>query len=90
MVILQNCLDILRGEQESCTETCSVSSGDEKQFVFINDDYDTFIKLQENPEPTTSTALKNDPVVSVYPMLCTFYRYCLLPVCPSVPFKHLN
>jgi hypothetical protein len=77
MVILQNCLDVLRGEQQSCAETCSISSGDGKQFVFVNVD-DTVIKQQEDPEPTTSTAIKNDPLVScmfcVYQMLPAWYR----------------
>jgi hypothetical protein len=79
MVILQNCLDVLRGEQELCTETCSVSSGDGKRFVFVNVDDDTVIKQQEDPEPTTSTVIKNDPLVScmfhVYQMLPAWYRY---------------
>jgi hypothetical protein len=74
MVILQNCLDVLRGEQESCTETCSQSSGGGKQFVFVNVDDDAVIKWQEDPEPTTSTAIKNDPLVS-----CMFSVYQVLP-----------
>jgi hypothetical protein len=82
MVILQNCLDVLIGEQESCAETCS-SSGDGNEFGFVNDDDDddddTVIKQQEDPEPTTSTAIKNDPLVScmfcVYQMLPAWYRY---------------
>lgn len=57
-----NCLDVLRGEHESCTETCSASSGDGKQFVFVNVDDDTIMKWQEDPEPTTSTAINNDPL----------------------------
>jgi hypothetical protein len=80
MVILQNCLDVLSGEHESCTEMCSPSSGDGKQFVFVNvddDDDDSVIKQQEDPEPTTSTAIKNDPVVScmlcLYPLLHTLH-----------------
>jgi hypothetical protein len=79
MVILQSCLDVLRGEQQSCAETCSVSSGDGKQFVFVNIHDDTVIKQQEDPEPTTSTAIKIDPLVScmfcVYQMLPAWYRY---------------
>jgi hypothetical protein len=69
MVILQSCLDVMRGEQQSCAETCSVSSGDGKQIVFVNVD-DTVIKQQEDPELTTSTAIKNDPLVSC--MFCVY------------------
>jgi hypothetical protein len=73
MVILQSCLDVLRGEQESFADTCSPSSDDGKQFVFVNVD-DTIIKWQEDPEATTSTATNNDPLVS-----CMFFVYQVLP-----------
>jgi hypothetical protein len=79
MVILQNCLDVLRGENESCVETCSQSSGDGQQLVFVNVYDDAVIKWQEDPEPTTSTAMNNDPLVSymfcVYQVLPTVHRY---------------
>jgi hypothetical protein len=79
MVILQNCLDVLKGEHKSYTETCSTSSGDGNQFDFVNVDDDSVIKQQEDPEPTTPTAVKNDPLVSsmfcVYQVLPTVHRY---------------
>jgi hypothetical protein len=72
-------LDVLRGEQEQYAETCSVSSGDGEQFVFVNVDGDIVIKQQEDPEPTASTAINNDPLVScmfcVYQVLPAWYRY---------------
>jgi hypothetical protein len=74
MVILQNCLDVLIGEHESYAESCSVSSGNGNQFVFVNDDDDSVIKQQEDPEPSTSTAVNNDPLVS-----CMFCVYQVLP-----------
>ena len=76
MVNLQNCLDLLRGEQESFTETCSVSSDDGKQFVFVNDNDVIVIKQQEDPEPTTSTAIKNDSVVSCLSVCIHCYAHC--------------
>ena len=77
MVILQSCLDVLRGEHESCTETCAASSGDGKQFVFVNVDHDdSVMKWQEDPEPTTSTAIKNDPVVSCVSVCIVCYNIC--------------
>ena len=79
MVILQNCLDVLRGEHESCTETCSASSGDGKQFVFVSvDDDGSVIKQQEDPDTTTSTAIKNDPLVSCVPVCIVCYIVCTL------------
>jgi hypothetical protein len=69
-------VDVLRGEQELRTETCSPSSGDGKQFVFVNVDDVTVIKQQEDPEPTTSTAIKNDPVVSCMYVCIQCYAHC--------------
>jgi hypothetical protein len=91
MVILQSCLDVLRCEQESCAETCSVSSGDGKQFVFLNDDDVTVIKQQEDPEPTTSTTINNEavvsPYVSMYPGIHTSHLYRMLSPDPFVVIK---
>jgi hypothetical protein len=71
-------LDVLRGEQQSCAETCSESRGDGKQFVFVNVHDDIVIKQQEDPEPTTSAAKKKYPVVScmsMYPVLPSSHQY---------------
>ena len=76
MVILQNCLNVLRGEHESRTETCSPAPDDGKQFVFVNVDDDTVIKQQEDPEPTTSTAIKSDPLVSCMSVCIQCYACC--------------
>jgi hypothetical protein len=75
MVILQNCVDILRGERGACTETCSTSSGNGNQFLFVNV---TDIKEEEDPEPATSPLIKTEPTVSsvcVYPVLCPLHGF---------------
>jgi hypothetical protein len=88
---LQSCLDVLRGEQELCTETCSASSGDGKQFVFVNVDDDSVIKQQEDPEPTASTAIKNDPVVSVMSVCIQCFTDCTsIDCCLSVHLSLSN
>ena len=81
MVILQSCLQVLRG-----TETCAASSGDGKQFVFVNvGDDDSVMKWQEDPEPTTSTAIKNDPLVSCVSVCIVCYVHCTdIDCCLSV------
>ena len=87
MVTLQNCLDALRGGHKPCTDTCSTASRDGKQFVFVNDDDDTVIKQQKDREPASSTAIKNDPVVScVCVCVCIqCYRHCTdIDCCLSV------
>jgi hypothetical protein len=64
MLILQNCVDIVRDEHGSCTEMYPTSSGDGKQFVFVNIDDVTHIKQEDDPELTTSTVIKTEPAVS--------------------------
>jgi hypothetical protein len=54
----------VRDEYGSCTETSPPSSGEGNQFVFVNVDDVTRIKQEDDPEPTTSTVIKTDPVVS--------------------------
>jgi hypothetical protein len=76
MVILQSCLDVLRGEQDLFTEACSTPSGDGKQFVFVNVDDGSVIKQQEDPEQTASTAIRNDPVVSCMSFCIQCYTDC--------------
>lgn len=91
MVILQNCLDVLRGEQESGIEMGVASSGDGKQFVFVNDDNVSVTKQQEDPEPTTSTAIKNDPLVSCLSLCIQCYTHCSdIDCCLSVHFSLSN
>jgi hypothetical protein len=65
MAILQNCVDILRDEHGLCTETCSTSSTDENQFVFVNVDEVTDMKEEDNPELTTSPVIWTEPAVSL-------------------------
>jgi phosphatidate phosphatase APP1 len=90
-------LDVLRGKQESCTETCSASSGDGKQFVFVNVDDDTVIKQQEDPEPTASNAINSDPLVScmfcVYEVLTNsaqILTVAYISICPHQTFGLIN
>jgi hypothetical protein len=64
MVVLQNCLDILKSEPGSCTATCLMSSDDGSEVVGIKVEGVTDIKLEEDPGQTTSTAVKTEPAVS--------------------------
>jgi hypothetical protein len=75
MAFLQNCVDT----QGSCTETCAALSGHGNQFLFVNIDEVTDIKVEEDPEPTTSALSKTGPAVSC---LCVSvfihcYSHCL-------------
>jgi hypothetical protein len=64
LVVLQNCLDIVKSEPGSCTATCLMSYDDGNQVVGIKVEHDTDIKLEEDPGQTTSTAVKTEPAVS--------------------------
>ena len=65
MAILQNCVDIPSGKHSLCTETCSTSSADWNQFLFVNVDEVTNIKEEDDPELTTSPVIRNEPAVSL-------------------------
>jgi hypothetical protein len=65
MAILQDCMDMPRGEHGLCTEICSTSSVDRSQFVFVNVDEVTDIKQEDDPELTASTVIKTEPTVSL-------------------------
>ena len=63
--ILQNYVDILRGEHGLCTETCSTSSAEGNQFLFVNVDEVTDIKEEDDPELTTSPVIWAESAVSL-------------------------
>ena len=65
MSILQNCVDILRGEHCLCTETCSTPSAEGNQFLFVNVDEVTDIKEEDDPEMTTPAVMRAEPAVSL-------------------------
>jgi len=63
--ILQNCVDILRGEHSLCTETCLSPSAEGNQFLFVNVDEVADIKEEDDPELTTSPVVRAEPAVSL-------------------------
>jgi len=63
--ILQNCVDMLRGEHGLCTETRSTSSAEGNQFLFVNVDEVTDIKEEDDPELTTSPVIRAELAVSL-------------------------
>jgi hypothetical protein len=68
--VLQNCLDFLKVEPGSCSESCPTSSHDGNQ---ISD-----IKVEEDPVSVTFPGIKPEHEVScmsVCPLLGTFHRY---------------
>jgi hypothetical protein len=90
-MVLQNCMDFLKVEPGSVSETCPTSSHDGDQIIDV--------KVEEDPIPINFPGIKAEHEVScmsVCPLLGTFHRYpelCtffLLSVCSSVHIKHLH
>jgi hypothetical protein len=70
MVVLQKCMNMLKSELGSHTETCLTSSGDGNHVFGIKAEEVADIKEEDDPGPTTSAAIKTEPVVSWY--VCVF------------------
>ena len=70
LVVLQNSMDLLKGELGSSSKTCVTS---------------TVIKEEEDQEPTTIPVIKTEPAVSCVPVLSVRYisyrLYAELPAC---------
>ena len=97
MVVLQNCMDTLQSEPGPCSGTCPMSSDNVNQGVGIKVEEVSDMKVEENPEPTTSPLIKTEPAVSclcvsVYRLLFTWHRYPQFPVfqCVCVCIKLHN
>jgi hypothetical protein len=75
MAILQNCMDILRGEHGLCTETCSTSSAEGNQFLFVSVDEVSDIKEEDNPQLTAAPVIRDEPAVSLACVCVYFHCY---------------
>ena len=64
MVDLQNCMDMLRFEIGPCAGTCQMSYDVRNEVVGIKVEKVTDIKVEEDPEPTTSPLIETEPAVS--------------------------
>jgi hypothetical protein len=76
MVVLQNCMDILKIEPGPYSGTCQMSSDNGNQVVSIKVEGVAGMKEEEDPWPATSTGIETEPAVSclcvcVYQMLFT-------------------
>jgi hypothetical protein len=75
VVVLQNCLDILKSEPGSIIGTPQVSCDDGNQFVGIKVEDVTDVKEEEDPWPATSTGIKTEPAVSCVCVCVYISRY---------------
>ena len=56
-----NCVDSLRSDPVSCSETCLTSSDDGNEIVGTNVEEATGIKVEEHPEPILVREIKTEP-----------------------------
>jgi hypothetical protein len=68
-------MDMQRGKQGFCTETCSKSTADRSQFLFVNIDEVTDIKQEGDPERTASTVIRTEPAVSLLSVCFQLYTH---------------
>jgi hypothetical protein len=79
VVVLQNSMDLLKGELGSCTETCVTSTVDGNEVTDVEAERVCVIKKEEDKEPTTIPVIKTEPEVSCVPVVsvCTFLISCI-------------
>ena len=85
VVVLQNRMDILKGELGSCTEMCAASTFHGNEVTGVEAERVCIIKEEEDQEAMTVPVIKTEPKVSVVPVVsvCTFLIGCVqncLPV----------
>ena len=82
LVVLQNSMDLLKGDLGSSNKTCVVLDGNEK--IVIKDEMVSSMTEEEDRESMTVPVIKTEPTVSVVPVVrvaCISYR--LYPELPA-------
>ena len=90
VVVLQNCMALVKGEPGSSNKTCVTSILDGNEVIGIEAEMVSSMTEEEDRESTTVPVIKTEPTVSVVPVIrvtCISYRlYPGLPapvsVCP--------
>jgi hypothetical protein len=79
VVVLQNRMDLLQGELCSTSETCVTSTVNGKEVTGVETERVSYIKKEEDEEPTTIPEIKTEPKVSCVPVVsvCTFLIGCI-------------
>jgi hypothetical protein len=64
MMVLQNCMDLLKDEPSFCSQTCVIDSRNGNEVIGIKVEASTNVTGQEYQESVTSPLLGTVPVVS--------------------------
>jgi len=78
VVVLQNSMDLRKGELGSSAETCVTSTVNGNKGTGAEAERVSYIKKEEDQEPTTIPEIKMEPKVSGVPVVsvCTFLIGC--------------
>jgi hypothetical protein len=82
MMVLQNCMDLLKDEPGFCLQKCVIYSNNGKKVIGIKVTDVTNVTGQQYQESVTTPLIGTVPEVScmsVCWMLCIFYKYAELP-----------
>ena len=84
VVVLQNSMDLLKGEVGSYSKTCVTSTVDGNEAIGVKAERVLDITEEEDQETTTITVIKTEPNVSCVPVVSvTHISYRLYPELPS-------
>jgi hypothetical protein len=72
VVVLQNSMDLLKGELGSSAETCVTSAVVGKEMTGVQAERGSVIKEEEDQELWTIPVIKTEPEVSCVVSVCTF------------------
>jgi uncharacterized protein YraI len=78
VVVLQNSMDILKGELGSCTETYATCTVDGNQVTGTEAERVSVIKKEEDQDARTIPIIKTEPKVSGVPVVSVSYISCKL------------
>jgi len=67
VVVLQNGMNLRKGERGSCSDTCVISTVDGNQVTGIEAESVSSVTEEEDQESTTVAEIKTEPNVSVVP-----------------------
>jgi hypothetical protein len=67
VVVLQNGMNLQKGERGSCSDTCVISTVDGNHVTGTEAERVTSATAEEDQEPTTIAEIKTEPSVSVVP-----------------------
>ncbi len=84
VVVLQNIMDLLKGELGSSSKTCATSTVDGNEANGIDAEKVLDITEEEDQEPTTITVIKTEPNVSCVPLVSvTHISFMIYPELPT-------